>query len=135
MIAFLDANILIYLLEGAQPFAGQVRAQLAEAQESHPGLAVAVSRLSWLECRIRPMRLDQHGVLAAYDDFFARPDLVWLELTRDVVELATVIRVRHNLTTPDALQAACCLQLGDAHRLFTGDAVFQRVPGLNVNLV
>jgi predicted nucleic acid-binding protein len=37
--------------------------------------------------------------------------------------------------TPDALQAACCLQLGEGHALLTGDAAFQRVAGLNVVLL
>jgi predicted nucleic acid-binding protein len=135
LIAFFDANALIYRIEGAAPFAGLVNAALSEAARAYPDLGVAVSRLSWLECRIRPMRLDDHATLAAFDAFFARPDLIWVELTRDVVELATVIRVRHGLRTPDALQAASCLQLGAEHMFFTGDATFERVAGLNVRLV
>ncbi len=133
MIAFFDASALIYLIEGAEPFAAQVRSRVAAVATQYPDLALAVSRLSWLECRIRPLRRDDHATLAAYDAFFERPDLIWLELTRDVVELATVIRARHGLRTPDALQAACCLQLGDDHVLFTGDDAFRRVAGLNVN--
>lgn len=135
MIAFFDANALIYRIEGVASFASQVNAVLAEAVQAYPDLGSAVSRLSWLECRIRPMRLDDHATLAAFDAFFARPDLIWVELTRDVVELATVIRARHGLRTPDALQAASCLQLGAEHLFFTGDATFQRVAGLNVRLV
>jgi len=57
---------------------------------------------------------------------------VWVELNREVVELATAIRVRHGLRTPDALQAASCLQLGPKHLLLTGDATFRRVQGLQV---
>ena len=66
------------------------------------------------------------------DTFFAQPDLVWVELSKDVVELAAVIRVRHGLRSPDALHAASCLQFGAAHLFLTGDAAFQRVVGLNV---
>jgi predicted nucleic acid-binding protein len=58
-----------------------------------------------------------------------------VELTRDVVELATVIRAKHGLRTPDALQAASCLQLGAEHLFLTGDAGFERVAGLNVRLI
>jgi len=135
VIAFLDANALIYLVEGAEPFAAKIKFALAQAAASHPNLGAAVSRLTWLECRIRPMRSGDHAVLAQYDAFFARPDLVWVELTRDVVELATEIRARHGLRTPDALQATCCLQLGNDHLFFTGDSDFQRVAGLNLNLL
>ena len=73
--------------------------------------------------------------LAAFDAFFARPDLTWVELTRDVVELATAVRIQHGLRTPDALQAASCLQLGPEHAFLTGDAAFKRVVALNVTVL
>lgn len=132
MIAFFDASALIYLLEGKPSFAARVRAQLAALEQAHPGLQAAISRLSWLECRMRSMKANDAATLALFDAFVARPDLVWVELSREVVELAAAIRVRHGLRTPDALQAACCLQLGPQHVLLTGDAAFRRVAGLNV---
>lgn len=58
------------------------------------------------------MRGNDHATLAAFDNFFARPDLICVELAKGVVELATAIRVKHGARVPDALQAACCLQLG-----------------------
>lgn len=135
MIAFFDANALIYLLEGKPPFAVHVRAELAALERAHAGMRAAVSRLSWLECRVGPMKANDIATLSLFDAFFARPDLVWVELNREVVELAAAIRARHGLRTPDALQAACCLQLGPQHVLLTGDAIFQRVAGLNVKVL
>ena len=135
MIAFFDASVLIYLLEGKPPFAERVRAEVAGLERAHPGMCVALCRLSWLECRVGPMKAGDSTALALFDAFFARPDLLWVELERQVVELAAVIRVRHGLRTPDALQAASCLQLGEGHVLLTGDAVFERVHGLNVRVL
>lgn len=135
MIAFFDASALIRLIEGRPHFAERVRGRLAEVERAHPGIGAAVSRLSWLECRVGPMKSNDAGALALFDAFFARPDLVWVELDRTVVELAAAIRVRHGLRTPDALQAASCLQLGADHLLLTGDAAFQRVHGLNVLVI
>ncbi len=135
MIAFFDSSALIYLLEGREPFGGRMRTALAAIDQVHPGVRAAVSRLSWLECRVGPMKADDAATLKSYDTFFSRPDLVWVELSREVVELAAVVRVRHGLRTPDALQAACCLQLGPEHVLLTGDAVFSRVHGLNVTVL
>jgi predicted nucleic acid-binding protein len=132
VIAFFDASALIYLVEGNPPFAEKLRTELLRWAKRHPDAGTAVSRLSWLECRVRPAREGDHSTLAAFDAFFARPDLVWVELTRDVVELATAIRVRHGLRTPDALQAASCLQIGAGHVFLTGDAAFERIAGLNV---
>ena len=64
--------------------------------------------------------------LAAYDVFFARPDLPWVELIRDIVELAAAIRAWHCLSAPDALQAASCLQLVE-HLFLIRDKGFKRV--------
>jgi len=135
VIAFFDACALIYLIEGKEPFASRARSQLAEATQTYPGVGSAVSRLSWLECRVGPMKANNISTLALFDAFFARPDLVWVEMSREVVELAAAIRVRHGLRTPDALQAASCLQLGSNHLFLTGDVMFQRVQGLNVALL
>jgi len=98
-------------------------------------MGTAVSRLSWLECRVRPARENDLATLAAFDAFFARTDLIWVELEKDVVELATAIRVKHGLRTADALQAASCLQLGAKHVFLSGDAGFKKVAGLNVKVL
>ena len=135
VIAFFDASALIYLVEGAEPFASRVRSTLAQMTAKHPKMGAAVSRLSWLECRVRPARNNELATLAKFDAFFARPDLLWVELGKNVVELATAIRVRHVLRTPDALQAASCLQLGARHLFLTGDIAFKKVGGLNVKVL
>lgn len=135
MIAFFDASALIYLIEGAEPFASRARAALEAANREFPDLQAAISRLSWLECRVRPMRQNDDATLAAYDQFFQQPGLTVIELSRDVVELATAIRVCHGLRTPDALQAASCLQLGHEHVFLSGDTGFARVPELRFQLI
>lgn len=135
MIAFLDSSALIYLIEGKAPFADGARAELAKLSKKHAGLEVAISRLAWLECRVRPARENDLHTLADYDTFFARPDLHWVDLSRDVIELATAIRVKHALRTPDALHAASCIHLGRPHVFLTGDAGFRKVSGLNTRLL
>ena len=135
MIVFFDASALIYLIESKEPFGTKVRKELASIAKRHPNVATALSRLTWLECRVGPMKSNDAATLQAFDQFFARADLRWVELTRDVVELATVIRVKHGLRTPDALQAACCLQIGSSHLFLSGDAAFDRVAGLNVRIL
>ncbi|MEI8363756.1 MAG: PIN domain-containing protein [Betaproteobacteria bacterium] len=135
MIAFLDASALIYLIEGAPPFAHRVQTEFRKMYADYPNLTLAVSRLSWLECRIHPMRHQDALTLRAFDDFFNHTDLIWVELTREVVEMATNLRVKHSLRTPDALQASCCLHLGSQHLFLTGDKDYQHVQGLNVRLL
>ena len=88
-----------------------------------------------MKCRVRPARNNELATLSTFDAFFARRYLVWVELGNDVVELVTAIRVKHGLRTPDALQAASCLQLGTRHLFLTGDAAFKKVTGLNVTVL
>ncbi len=87
MIVFFDARALIYLLEGRELFGGRVRTALAALEHDHAGAGADVNRLSWLECRVGRMKADDAATLALFDAFFARPDLIWVELSRDVVEL------------------------------------------------
>ena len=39
MIAFFDASALIYLVEGAEPFASRVRSELAQTVKKHPKMS------------------------------------------------------------------------------------------------
>jgi hypothetical protein len=58
VIAFLDASALIYLVEGDALWAAAVKQQLlqlaAKAHASESDIRLAISRLSWLECRVGP---------------------------------------------------------------------------------
>jgi predicted nucleic acid-binding protein len=135
VFAFLDASALIYLVEGAQPFASRARRALSDLVGREPSVAVALSRLTWLECRVHPLREGNAVVLEAFDAFFQRPDIVWVDLSGQVIELATAIRARTGLNTPDALQAASCLQLGADHLFVTGDTAFRKVAGLNTKVL
>jgi predicted nucleic acid-binding protein len=139
VIAFLDASAVIYAVEGTPAWAEALKQQLRQLamadQASAGGLQLAISRLSWLECRVGPLRRRDASALARFDAFFQHADLQWVELSEAVVERATLLRAEHNLRTPDALQAASCLQLGSGAVMVTGDVGFQRVPALRLALL
>jgi len=135
VIAFLDASALIYLMDGDEAWSGAVQQALQELAAADPSLAIAVSRLSVLECRVGPLRRGDQASLERFDALFAQPDLLWVELTAPVVEQATRLRALHGVRTPDALQAACCLQLGSDAVMVSGDADFRRIPTLQLRLL
>ena len=135
MIAFLDASALIYLVDGDSASRGAVQQVLQELAAEDPSLCLAASRLSLLECRVAPLRKGDQASLDRFDALFAQPDLLWVELTAAVVEQATRLRAQHGLRTPDALQAACCLQLGPEAVMVTGDADFRRIPSLQLRMI
>lgn len=134
MTLFLDANVIIYLVEGTKTIrdrASRIISRYRDAEEAR----IAVSRLSWLECRIHPLRKRDQAMLKAYAGFFAAPDLLVVELSAPVIEVAAQLRAVLNLSTPDALQAASALQIAGPLRLFSNDRRLAKIPGLMVEPV
>jgi len=130
---FLDACTLIYRFEGAAPFRTAAVDLLAQLTAPQASAELLVSRLSVLECRVKPLREGNAALLKRYDDFFAAVRIV--ELSAVVVDAATQLRARYGLKTPDALQAACAFAASERPVFVTADAGFTKVAGLDVRLI
>jgi len=135
MILFFDANIIIYRVEAVEPFNRQVFAAVQELVTLYPDAGFAVSRLSMLECLVKPLREQNTAEIDRYRAFFASTGLQMVEISPLVIETATLLRARHGLRTPDAIQAASALSVKGPVTFLTGDKQFTKVPGLNVRLV
>lgn len=133
MRLFLDACVLIYRFEGAAPFRNAAIDTLAQLCAQQPSVELMASRLSVLECRVKPLREGDAVLLKRYDDFFAAVRIV--ELSAEVVDVATQLRARYGLKTPDALQAASAFVASDRALFVTADAGFAKVTGLDVRLI
>lgn len=131
-LIYLDANVVIRLVEGDAPTRAPLVARLTSS------LAVAgslvTSRLSRMECRSRPMRMGDTATLAQFDVFFAGVELVLFEVTATVVERATELRAKYNLKTPDALHYATAVEAGAAVFL-TGDRGLARCSEVPVEIL
>ena len=126
MILFLDSNVLIYLIEGDTLLVSQVQHSLQKLLTSHSNPVIAVSALTLMECRVAPLRDRNTSLLQLYDDFFSTDSLQIVNLSRNVLEIATRIRANFGLKTPDALQAACCLSLESQHLFLTEDRTYRK---------
>lgn len=135
MTLFLDANIIIYRVEAVEPFNQQVLAIVQELVALHPNTGFAVSRLSMMECLVKPLRDQNSADVERYRNFFSSAGLQIVEVSSQVLEAATILRVRHGLRTPDAIQAASAMSIKGPVTFLTGDKQFGKVPGLNVRLV
>ena len=135
MILFLDANIIIYRVEALEPFNQQLLATLQELVAKDPNAGFAVSRLSMMECLVKPLRDQNTANIERYRGFFASAGLQIIEISALVIETATLLRARHGLRTPDAIQAASAMSIKGPTTFLTGDRQFRKVPGLNVRLV
>lgn len=135
MKLFLDACIIIYLVEAAEPFYTRVVEAIRNSTPDVSPMLYAVSRLSFLECRVKPLRDHDKHSLDKLDEYFQAPDLTIVELTPEVINQATILRARFGLRTPDAIQAACALSLVETTRFLTGDSSFRKVTGFDVLVI
>jgi predicted nucleic acid-binding protein len=135
MILFLDVCALIYRVEEVAPWNARLIKLLADLRRKHAELQLAVSRLSYLECRVQPLRDGDEALVLRYEALFAAPELRTVEIDANVIEGATRIRAQFGLRTPDALQAASCLSFDADHIFLTNDPAFRRVPRLALKMI
>jgi predicted nucleic acid-binding protein len=110
MPIYLDSAILIYYLDGIGSF--QTRAANRLIALRGAGDQVAVSDLTRLECRVKPIQLGDTLRLSKFDGFFDLPDVRRVPLTTSVYDQATVIRATHRIRTLDAIHLAAAVQGG-----------------------
>jgi predicted nucleic acid-binding protein len=106
---FLDACVIIYLLEGTDEKSDKVRQLVAEyltIEENY----IFISSLSILECLVFPKKLENFVLISEYESFFAADNVMMIDISRDVVYLGLELRTKYNIRTPDALQLACAMK-------------------------
>ncbi len=118
MLIYVDSVILIYFYEHTGPFNVRAVSRLTALRSAGDG--IAVSDLSRLECRVKPIRLGNATALAVYDGFFALPDVQLVPITTAVFDRATQIRADHNFKLADSLHLAAAVEAG-CDRFLTND--------------
>ena len=132
MIVYLDSMIVIDLVEGPDPFRTQARDRLDQLVAA--GDQAAISDLTRLECRVKPIRLGDAALLADYDAFFASPDLLRFGLPAPVFDRATEIRAQHGFRLADSLNLAAAVEHA-CGRFLTNDAQLRRFPDITVEVL
>ncbi|HEY7155799.1 MAG TPA: PIN domain-containing protein [Gemmataceae bacterium] len=108
MLVYLDSVICIYAVEGAPSFQARARARLATMRTA--GDQPAISDLTWLECRVKPIRLGDATALADMEAFLTGSDVVRTPMPTAVYERACRIRAVHNYKLGDALHLAAAIE-------------------------
>jgi len=97
---YLDSCMIIDLIEGDET----QRRRIAQSLGSK---SLVSSDLAWMECRVSPLQLLDFPALKQYESFFQLTEII--SLNRPVFDLATQLRVKYRLKTPDALQLAAAI--------------------------
>jgi predicted nucleic acid-binding protein len=131
-VIYADANVVIRLLEGDATARAPLEARLLPLRGT--GRFLATSRLTRLECRVKPLRNGDAALLALYDAFFAGLEVQLLDVTEAVLDKATEIRARLNLKTPDAIHLATAILAG-VSAFLTGDRNLARCTEVSVEIL
>ena len=97
---------------------------------------LVVSRLLFLECRVLPLKEKNDILLGRYNQFFCMPSLQIIELTADVINMATDLRANYSISlrTPDALQIACALT-ANVDQFLTGNKKLSVIQEIDIIIV
>lgn len=132
MRIYCDTSVLIYWLDQVGPFHLRARSRF-QALEAANDLMV-ISDLTRLECRVGPLKRNDATVLAAFDNFFARPDVQLVPLPAAVLDRATLLRADAGFKTPDALHLAAAIEAG-CDRFLTNDHRLNKCTDITVEVL
>jgi predicted nucleic acid-binding protein len=129
---YLDANIVIYLIE--QPAVWGPKTAARAAALSAAGDQVVLSDLHRLECRVGPLTRGDAALLGQFDLFFASPAVLLVGLTADVCNRAAAIRAAHRFKPLDSFHLAAAVIHG-CDRFLTNDARLSTFPDIPVEIL
>lgn len=132
MLVYADSVILIYYLEYTGDLQTRAAAYLAPTFAANGQLAI--SDLTRLECRVKPMRVGDGSLVAKFDNFFSDPGVVLIPLTSTVYDRATRIRADYGFKLGDSLHLAAAVEHG-CDRFATNDLRLSKFPDIPVELL
>jgi predicted nucleic acid-binding protein len=128
MLVYLDSVICIYAVEGLPSLQARARARLATLAAA--GDQSAISDLTWLECRVKPIRIGDAAALADMEAFLNATGVVRVPLTNAVYDRACRVRATYGFKLGDSLHLAAAAESG-CGLFLTNDswlATFQESP-------
>ena len=102
----LDSAPVIYAVERIMPFSLSVEKRLSAAS------SFVTSHLKRMECRVLPIRRQDHLLIKAFDAFFADFVHEVVPITSEVFDRATIIRANTGFSTPDSIHLAAAVESG-----------------------
>jgi predicted nucleic acid-binding protein len=130
--AYLDASIIILLVEGTAGTRTEIRAELSRLGADHGPFLV--SALTKVECLVKPLRTGDLDLEGTYRMFFAGSEIRDVEITTDVWERATRIRAKYGFRVPDAVHLAAATA-AQCSMVLTRDERWRGFPDVPVQIL
>lgn len=133
MRVYLDACVIIYLVDASEKFHKQVLDSV-HSFNAEGNARLLSSRLSLLECRVRAIKQRNELLLTRYQQFFGAARFDLLEIDSAVIERATRLRVDYGFRSPDAIHLASAIE-SNADVFVTGDLQLKKCKEIRVEMV
>jgi predicted nucleic acid-binding protein len=130
---YLDANIVIYIVEGVPAYLDQIRALMTAV---NAGEIIAVtSELPLAETLVKPLKDQQPALQQAYKIFLTpTPAFELIPISRAILEDAARLRPTTKLKLPDAIHRATALSY-QCDSFLTNDDVFESLNMTQVRIL
>ncbi len=126
---YFDTNVFIYVLNATPVLAEPCLALLQACSEGV--IQGLTGDITLAELLVQPLRLNDAAAVAAVHDLLIEDGAIsLLRHDRSAFESAALLRARHGLKMPDALQLATALQAGAAC-LISNDRQFPALPEID----
>ena len=132
MLVSFDSVICLYAAEGAPSFQARARARLATMPAAVDQRVIR--DLTWLECRVKPIRLRDAAALADMEAFLTASDVLRVAMPTAVYERSCRIRAVHNYKLGDSLHLAAAIESG-CELFLTNDYRLSSFPDITVEVL
>jgi predicted nucleic acid-binding protein len=130
---YLDANIVIYAIEGFADLADQIQALLQALDDAE--ISAVTSELTLAEVLVKPIKDQNLAAQQAYRTFLtSTPVLRVVSISRIILEEAAYLRATTSLKLPDALHLATS-NLSGCDSFLSNDDLFKSIGAGNVKLL
>ncbi len=129
----IDTAVFIYLFEGSGVFARRAEELLHRVEQ---GTVEAVfSSIGVIEILTGPKKLKKYDLVAQYKNHLARfPHLTIMGINEHIVDIASDLRARYGIATPDAIHIATAVDFG-AGKFITNDRSLRKIKEISVELL
>ena len=126
----IDTAPIIYFIEKHDRYLNVLRPLFAEIDAGN--MEAITSTITLLEVLVQPLRSKNEGLANRYRDILLYSEgLTTFEVLHEVSEMASKLRARYSIKTPDAIQIAVGILYG-AKRFLTNDPALKKVSDISV---
>lgn len=129
----LDTSVFIYLFEGHAQYAKRAEDILFEVEQNKK--QAVFSSIGLIELLVGPKREGRDDLVLQYKELVTRfPNLTIRGLSENIIDLASDLRAKYRIATPDAIHIATAID-SRAKKFITNDKGLRKVKEITIELL